>query len=437
MARNNVIIVGGGVAGLALSQALKVAGIHSTIFEERTKEACLNHGVGGGIGLWGPAQEALRTLGLLQELERKGEMMACAGYKSRGKWLVRPGGYSYLTSCLVVERHDLMSSLYSRMCEDQIVFGKKFERFESNDTGVQVTFSGGETLHGSLLVGVDGIHSRVRAQAFNNMGAPEFAGYRYWRAVVPWSRFSSSQPAPFEAWGTGKRFGLVPMRGGKVFWFAVLNDNAVVHPKETNINHMLLDMFHQDNEFEPLCLQAIESTLPNEIIETPIMQLPLHSSQKLPAYVDADQNVVLAGDAAHAMAPNLAQGAGLALEDVLQLASCLRRYDQRVALSRYDHTRRRRVVVPQHLARAVNFVGSLGTPWSTYRDISCSLLPTGLKTPLFDRLHQFTVGWSYTAPNIGQGLYARVLGPVAFRELPEAQQAFHRGEKKCDMFWDI
>ncbi len=144
-------------------------------------------------------------------------------------------------------------------------------------------------------------------------------------------------------------------------------------------------------------------------------------------------SVSLLGDAAHAMAPNLAQGACNAIEDALCLAAELRTASLSVAaqspsspvlyrdaLRAYERARKPRAHFIQRMSRLVGVVGALGGPLAAVRDAALRHTPQPIKTFLFNQLHRLLLGWNYTAPNTGQSLYPRLLGAAAWKQVAEA-----------------
>ena len=148
--------------------------------------------------------------------------------------------------------------------------------------------------------------------------------------------------------------------------------------------------------------------------------------------------VVCLGDAVHAMAPNLAQGACLAIEDAMELAHQvhvwrIQQQQQHTAsyttieetLNRYVRNRTFRTRVVQFLVPLVHKIGSMSSPLLvSLRDGIFSLFPEVVKTAVFDKTHQFALGWSYTPPNLGQGLYHRLLTQT-FITANHSLYAFH------------
>jgi 2-polyprenyl-6-methoxyphenol hydroxylase-like FAD-dependent oxidoreductase len=203
---------------------------------------------------------------------------------------------------------------------------------EVRDTGdgATIVLDSGETRNFDLVVGADGIASTVRRSWPGDPGI-RYAGYTAWRGVT---RSPVDVPMAGETWGHGERFGVVPMGDGRVYWFAVASvpPNWPVPDERAG----LLRRFGAWHDPIPALLDATddEAVLRNDIID---VAAPLRGF--------ARGRVVLVGDAAHAMTPNLGQGGNQALEDAVTLATlAAHAADVPGALGQYDRLRRRRTL---------------------------------------------------------------------------------------------
>lgn len=129
--------------------------------------------------------------------------------------------------------------------------------------------------------------------------------------------------------GAERRIGIVPMLDNKAYWFISVNAKQG-DPKF--------------NDFTKPYIQAYYNHYPNEVrrifdqtSETGILHHDIYDLTPLKTFVFG--RTVLLGDAAHATTPNLGQSAGQAMEDAIVLANCLKEYDFREALARYDKLR--------------------------------------------------------------------------------------------------
>src|SRR5437588_2256134 len=147
-----------------------------------------------------------------------------------------------------------------------------------------------------------------------------------------------------ETWGRGRRFGIVPMTAGRVYWFATSNAAEGGRDPHGKTRQALLQLFQGWHEpVEALIAAASENS---------ILRNDIYDIDPLASYVQG--RVSLLGDAAHPMTPNLGQGACQAIEDAVVLAACLATAnDIKDALQEYDNRRVRRtarVVLQSRLA---------------------------------------------------------------------------------------
>jgi 2-polyprenyl-6-methoxyphenol hydroxylase-like FAD-dependent oxidoreductase len=163
-----------------------------------------------------------------------------------------------------------------------------------------------------------------------------------------------------ESWGRGQRFGYAPLADGRVYCFAVSNAPEGV---DGGSIEQLRHLFAGWHEPIPSLLAAVDGA--------GLMYHDLYDLPPLPTYVRG--RVVLVGDAAHAMTPNLGQGACQALEDAVELGDCLARDD----LAAYDGRRRARTrMITQRSAR-IGRVAQLQSPVAVMlRDAALRLSPS-------------------------------------------------------------
>ncbi len=116
-----------------------------------------------------------------------------------------------------------------------------------------------------------------------------------------------------ETWGTKGRFGIVPLKGNYVYWFATMSapqDDAEMR------NFGIADLQGNFQHYHEPVADILGHTTDEQLLWNDILDFK-------PIEQYAFNNIVLAGDAAHAMTPNLGQGAGMAIEDAAVLSFCL------------------------------------------------------------------------------------------------------------------
>ncbi|GLV60362.1 FAD-dependent monooxygenase [Dictyobacter sp. S3.2.2.5] len=363
-----ILIIGAGIGGLATALALQQAGFAVQIFE-RSKEL---RELGAGLTLWANAVRVLQELGLSDLVQQRIQQSApnqAGFYTMRGKQLVYLPPQVVEEQCggptIAIHRAEFQAALRERLAPDTLVLDRPLVDLEQDTTGVTACFAGGERVRGSLLIGADGIHSRVRQLLFPHSQL-RYAGYTAWRGIAT----GVTPPLVGEMWGRGSRFGIVPLEEERVYWFATCNapENAAESPQGRKKE--LLDRF---KGWHPVVSTLINATEDLAILRNDLFDLkPLTSWSK--------GRVTLLGDAAHATTPNLGQGACQALEDALILARTLRHeHSPENALHMYQQKRLARANMVTVNSRRLGWVAQWEHPLACWlRDSLLALAPQQL-----------------------------------------------------------
>jgi len=173
----HVLVVGGGIAGQALSLFLKKAGLSSSIYEAHGE----SHGVGGGLGLAPNGMNVVAALGLAEKLKSRASMAPESDFRDeRGKLLARfsNGGLKYGEPQMSMMRSDLYLVLSEeiRAQGTPIHHNKRLARIDTLADGVIAHFADGSSAQGDILVGADGVHSATRRQIMPDAPEPQFVG---------------------------------------------------------------------------------------------------------------------------------------------------------------------------------------------------------------------------------------------------------------------
>lgn len=359
-----VLIVGGGIAGIILAILLERDG-HNVTIVERAPEI---KPVGGGITLTMNGVAMLRRMGLMQgltpylhKINRINIDAARFGTLSSFK-LDDAKGQREVFSIL---RSDLHSFLISQLRSTDLREGTSVHLFSQSKDGVSVTFSNGINEWYDIVAGCDGINSATRASLFGDTGR-SYAGYASWRFLAVNDGVYDSSLIT-EVWGIGKRFGIVPLPGGMVHCFAAVNCSDGCEENRMVDASAFRSMF-----------KGFGSAADNFVAQvTDNAQLMYNDLEDIRLSEWYHGRVVLVGDAAHGMTPNLTQGASMAMEDSWVLATALR-YEESVqeAFAWYFSCRRRRVLAIQKRSWRFGKVAQLTSPLlCRLRDLCWKCIP--------------------------------------------------------------
>lgn len=370
-------IVGAGIGGLVAAAALQSDNHDVRVYERRDDAGS----IGAGLTLFGNAFAALDAIGL-GDLVRSVSSTAIGRLRSgqrqpSGRWLISLPP-SETPSVRSLHRADLHRALVQHLMPGTLHLSHAAR--VSADGAPVVRADGGED-HFDLVIAADGIRSDARARWGLDRGL-RYAGYTAWRGVTTSTGHLSDEAG--ETWGQGARFGIVPLPDDRVYWFATYQ----TPPGGTDLDAVatLRQLF---GTWHAPIAELLDATDPETILRHDIYDLA-----RFPNSFRHGRGVLL-GDAAHAMTPDLGQGAGQAIEDAATLTLLLRGvqpHNLNRILHRFDRIRRPRTRGLWRQSRLTGRVAQTTNPLATaLRDVALRATPSSLLAGAMTRVQQWEV----------------------------------------------
>src|ERR1700761_269397 len=307
-----ILVVGAGIGGLGAAVALREGGWVVEVVEIKPELSVY------GVGINQPANSlrALRAMGVLDEILAAGcQYDHTDFYAADGELIVHVpsimGGDVPANSALSrlnlhkiliagAERHDV-----------KIIYGTTMERFTDTGRAVDVQFTDGRQESYDLVAAFDGIKSATRRAVFGRGQDAVYSGFGVFRVTLPRPDYVDGVRV-YQALGV--KAGYIPLSATTMYMFVVTPDPQGISHRPEDFAAILKERMAP---FGALPGEVREALRPgDDIVYSPISDVLL----PLPWF---SGRVGILGDAAHACAPHLTQGAGMALEDGMVLADCL------------------------------------------------------------------------------------------------------------------
>jgi 2-polyprenyl-6-methoxyphenol hydroxylase-like FAD-dependent oxidoreductase len=376
--QGSAIVVGAGIGGLTAAHALQRSGWLVAVYEQ----AAEIRPVGAGIGIAPNAVKALEALGLVDDLRERARRQEGLEIRARsGRRLAHLTAGSierrYGAPFYALHRAELHRLLLDQLGPAALYTGHRAIDVSTDAEAATVLF---ETPDGpfqatdDLVVAADGVHSRLRSGLLPGYPGPDYAGYTVWRGLVPTDRAAALDvPAVLtETWGKGLRFGYAVINDGQIYWFA-----GESMPETARPEHRLDLLAERFRDWHRPIPQLLEATPEETLLRHDVHYL----RARLPGFVHG--RVALLGDAAHAVTPDIGQGACLAIEDAVVLAAG--------GLSAYDTVRRPRTErMARFSGRLAGLLQTSNPALGAVRDA----IAIGVPEPLFARAAGAAFGWT-------------------------------------------
>jgi len=316
---SSIAVVGGGIGGVTAALLLQKAGYSCQVYEQ----SCEITRTGAGINLYPNGTRVLKFLGLEKQLYTMGLQ-----HKAKQSRDFDTGRLTYriecqtLTDlygapCLAIHRGDLAQILTSSLQPGTMHLDRSLTALEDTGNHVNLMFANGATAKADIVIGADGVNSKVR-EILLGPEKPTYSGDVAYRGLFPIELLGGFKPDDHCKWWHNDRRFII------IYYITAGRDEAYFvggapevwgkdeySPMNVSSQH-LLNVFH---DFHPDVLQVLKATPEGSrwaVLERD--PLPLWSRGR----------IVILGDACHPMMPYMGQGGSMALEDAAMLVRCLR-----------------------------------------------------------------------------------------------------------------
>lgn len=315
-----IAVIGAGLGGAAAGALLQQAGYPTKVYEQAPAFSRL----GAGIHLGPNVMKVMRRIGIEEQLNTMGSHPdhwfsrngMTGEYQSRiplGEFARENYGASYIT----VHRGDLHELMVSTLDQNNLFFDKRLVDVDETGEKVVMTFADGSTEEADLVIGADGVNSRLREKLLGPE-APIYSGWVAHRAIISAEKLKAYD-LDFEAcvkWWSEDRHMMVYFVTGdeKEYYYVTGVPEPDWHHGTSFVDSSREEMREAFKGYHPTVQALIDCT-------ESVTKWPLLERNPLPLW--HENRLVLLGDACHPMKPHMAQGAAMAIEDAAMLVRCL------------------------------------------------------------------------------------------------------------------
>jgi 2-polyprenyl-6-methoxyphenol hydroxylase-like FAD-dependent oxidoreductase len=332
----DVLIQGAGIGGLTLAIAMVQKDYAVRIVE---RASGLSE-IGAGIWMAANPMQIFDRLGFAEKITAAGWMVHRITLEDYNGDILQASDLSAIAKLFGFETVALHRAVLQRVLSQQlpsgiVTFGTEVKNFTQSADAVSVLLTDGSRMNAKIVVGADGIHSRIR-QLASLGGTARYSGSSSFRAIARGAHLLSPElnHDAYEIWSKGCRLGFSKINADDYYWYMTFDSapNKSLSPPATQAHaESLFRKFF--TRWAPL----LENTRPGDILKTDISDL-----KRLHAW--SSDRIGLIGDAAHATTPNLGQGGAMAIEDAYSLTNAVEKVGLTgKAFKLYEKQRREKV----------------------------------------------------------------------------------------------
>ena len=386
MDRQKAIIIGCGISGPAMALFLRKTGIEATIYEAQTRH---RDDTGAFLGISPNGLNVLKEFMPLDAIltDFTPAKMSFFNAKNKNIGEIDNANQTELYGAETVQlKRGLLNKAIRNVAikeEIKIELGKKLTSITQTEKSATAIFDDGTTATADFIIGCDGIHSATRKAIFPDAPKIAYTGLLSTGGFTKLDNVADLYGSIRMTFGERSFFAYAVSNLGEIWWFNNISQEKEPGQKELNkiemnqLKNTLLEL--HKNDPKPIT-DIIKSADTIELY--PIYDIPFLANWH-------KGRVCLLGDAAHATAPHIGQGASLALEDTIVLAQCIRDFPTvEAAFEKFQSLRQARV---QKIVREARKVGNTKTVPNKLQQFFRDLL-----LPFFVKYEAKKMDWVYS-----------------------------------------
>jgi 6-hydroxynicotinate 3-monooxygenase len=325
MDKPRIAVAGGGLGGVTAALLLQQAGHDVQVFEQ----APLLARIGAGIGLGPNVLRVMRHVGVFDQVMATGIVpdRSLSREWDTGRILYERSETTSIDRfglpTLFMHRGDMLSILAAGLRPGTLHFGKRLIDIGTRRAGTQLIFDDGTEAEADIVIGADGVNSRVR-EILLGPKPPTYTGFVAYRSIFPTALLGDFRiTADQTKWWSDDRHPAAEDRHFIVYYLTAKRDEVyfVTGSPEPNWPGGVSSIPAEISEIKK-CYEGFHPEVQKVIDASPwASKWPLLERDPLPLW--SRDNIVVLGDACHPMKPHMGQGAGMAIEDAAILARCI------------------------------------------------------------------------------------------------------------------
>ena len=319
MNKNNIIIIGAGIAGLSTAIALKQKGFDVTVYKRHKSVQT----IGAGVVLWSNASYVLNELNLLEAVKKvaskpKNMQRFSDNGEALGSLNIEIINQEIGFKSYAILRKDFQKILMDELTklDVKVNYNHKVVDIMTFDEKAHIVFENSKCMTADIIIGADGRMNSQARQYILGENRPKYQSFINWVGVYKSQEKLFKSMDILDYWGVGERFGIVPIDAHRCYWAGGVFSEEIHAKEPLQYKEELMEHFKK----YPFIVSKVieESTLED------INKIYLHDHE--PVNVWHKHNVLMLGDAVHAALPTSGQGSAQALEDAWHFSKLLSKH---------------------------------------------------------------------------------------------------------------